>query len=198
MNGEAVTAETVAPPIAGGCFVAVVGQSGAGKDSLIAYARQRLSDDPGFCFPRRVITRDPHAVEDHDTLTEDEFATAEADGRFALAWAAHGLRYGIPALVDDHVRAGGVVVANLSRSVLAQVSRRYARPLVVEVTARPNVIAARLAARGRESDEDIAARMQRQVAIDRMRWTVHRIDNSGNLDAAGDVLLRVLKAQLRA
>src|SRR5688500_15089949 len=77
-----------------GVFVAVVGPSGAGKDTIIDYARMVLKDEPGFHFVRRVVTR-PSSVdaEDHDTLSEAEFSKALQSGAFSHQWEAHGLCY---------------------------------------------------------------------------------------------------------
>jgi ribose 1,5-bisphosphokinase PhnN len=40
-----------------GRLLAVVGPSGAGKDTLIARARTRLAGDPMIVFPLRIVTR---------------------------------------------------------------------------------------------------------------------------------------------
>ncbi len=103
-------------PIRNGAFIAVVGPSGAGKDTLIAHARAALSGEPQVEFVRRVITRPcDGATEDHDTLADAAFDEALADGAFAIAWEAHGLRYGLPASVDLAIENGHVAVANVSR-----------------------------------------------------------------------------------
>ena len=58
-------------PVRNGVFVAVVGPSGAGKDTLIAHVRERLGDGEHVEFARRVITRTSDgATEDHDTLAD--------------------------------------------------------------------------------------------------------------------------------
>ena len=88
-------------PIGPGAFVAVVGASGVGKDALLSYARERSG--PRVGFPRRTITRPPGPGEDHDPVTEEQFALARDDGAFALCWQAHGLRYGIPGSVDAEI-----------------------------------------------------------------------------------------------
>ena len=55
---------------------------------------------------------------------------------FALQWQAHGLRYGIPADIADDLAAGVVVVANVSRGVIAEAADRF--PVrVIEITAPP-------------------------------------------------------------
>jgi ribose 1,5-bisphosphokinase len=55
-------------------------------------------------------------------------------------------------------------VANLSRGVLAEAAARY--PLrVLVITAPAAALAARLAARGRETAEDVAARLKREMTL---------------------------------
>ncbi len=56
------------------------------------------------------------------------------------------------------------MVANVSRGVIAEAAGRF--PVrVIEITAPPQVLAERLAKRGRESAEDVAARLARTVAL---------------------------------
>ena len=65
-----------------GSFIFVVGPSGAGKDSLISAARERLSPE-SFVFARRTITRRAGAPgEEHEACTPEEFARREAAGEF--------------------------------------------------------------------------------------------------------------------
>lgn len=146
-------------------LVAVVGPSGAGKDTLMAGARAALAEEPAIRFARRAITRPASAGgEDHAPMTPAEFAAARESGRFALWWEAHGLLYGIPAEIAVPIARREVVVANLSRRALAEAAARF--PLrVVEITASPLVLAARLGARGRETAADIAARLAREAPI---------------------------------
>ena len=147
-----------------GRLVLVVGPSGAGKDTLIDLARATLREDPSVVFPRRVITR-AAAGEPHDTMDPDAFESAARAGAFALTWHAHDLRYGIPADIDAHIRAGRTVVCNVSRTIVAQARERYAEVLVVLVTAPAEVLAARLAARARGSDGNLARRLARGDAL---------------------------------
>ena len=142
-------------------LVLVVGPSGAGKDTLLDAARRALAGDKRFRFARRVITRPADAGgEAHEPVTEAEFATRD----FALAWQAHGLHYGISADIVIDLDAGRVMVANVSRSIVAEAARRFL-VRVIEIIAPPQVLAARLAARGRESAADVAARLARNVPI---------------------------------
>lgn len=134
----------------------VVGPSGAGKDTLIAGARRVR---PDLRVVRRVITR-PEAAggEDFEGVNEAEFARRQAAGEFALDWSAHGLRYGIPRAA---LTGPGDVIFNGSRVALRSAQDLLPGLRVIVVTAPVPVLAARLAARGRESASDIAARLNR-------------------------------------
>jgi ribose 1,5-bisphosphokinase len=60
--------------LADGVVIAVVGASGAGKDTLVKRAAERLAGRDDVCFVRGVITRHSDCVtKDHHTLTEAEF-----------------------------------------------------------------------------------------------------------------------------
>ena len=135
---------------------AVVGPSGAGKDTLIAGA---LRARPGLRLARRVITRPTEAGgEDFEGVTPEEFAARKARGDFALDWQAHGLCYGIP---RAQVQGRGDVIFNGSRAALTRAQAVFPDLRVIVVTAPPGVLAARLAARGREPPGDIAERLDR-------------------------------------
>ncbi len=135
----------------------IVGPSGAGKDTLIAGAR-RLR--PDLRFVRRVITKPPGTGgEDFESVTPEEFARRKAAGDFALDWRAYGVDYGIPrAQVQG---TPGDVVFNGSRAALPQALLAFPGLRVILVTAPPELLAARLAARGREPAPEIAQRLTR-------------------------------------
>lgn len=177
-----------------GPFVAVVGPSGAGKDSVIAYARARLATEPEFRFVRRVVTRpaDPGS-EDHDSLSEAEFDRALQAGEFAIAWSAHGHRYGLPTTLETAIRGGATVVANVSRQIIPNLLARYGLVRVVRITADGHVIRSRLLARGREDEAAVETRLARpEPSIPGCDLT--EIDNSGALATAGDRFVRFLRA----
>ena len=175
-----------------GTFVAVVGPSGAGKDSLIGFAREELAQDGRVTFVRRVVTRPADGgSEDHDSMAPADFARAETAGQFALSWAAHGLHYGLPIALDADIAAGRVVVANLSRGMIPALLARYPDALVVNVIAAREVIARRLTDRGRDTPDSIQSRLDRSVAAGLPSSTVE-IDNSGALDVAGAQFTRLL------
>ena len=169
-----------------GRLVLVVGPSGAGKDTLIDLARAACAGDDRVVFARRVVTREASGFENNEQVTPEAFRQALALGAFAMHWEAHGLSYALPGAVTDDVRAGRTVVANISRAVVGRLREAYADVVVVAVTAPPEVLAARLAARGRNSDGPIAQRLQRSAA-DVAPDVI--IDNVGDPAVAARVLL---------
>lgn len=176
-----------------GRLIAVVGPSGVGKDSLLALAREAFADRPELLFVRRAITRPATGdAEAHLPMSVAEFDRAEAEGAFAFCWRAHGLGYGLPASLDGHLRAGHPAVVNGSRKVLAAMAERFPRLAVVSITARPEVLARRLSARGRESAEEIADRIARASEPLPFEPAVV-IDNSGTLADAGRQMVAAIR-----
>lgn len=141
----------------GGRLVAVVGPSGVGKDSVMAGMRRAI---PSLHVVRRVITRAPGlGGEDYAAASVAQFETMVEDGAFALHWGAHGLHYGIPITVKHHLGQGTDCLVNFSRKALAQAGGMFPRLVVLNITAKPETLAQRLAARARETEEEISKRL---------------------------------------
>lgn len=178
-----------------GIMIAVVGPSGAGKDSLINLARIHYRDDARIGFVRRVITRPADgATEDHVPASPEDFEAMQRAGLFAVTWGAHGLRYGIPSGSLDDVAAGRTLIANGSRAALDSFRAAYPSLAVIEITAHPEVIAERLARRGRETSSEIARRLSRDTGDWRPECPHVRIDNSGSLDEGARQLLAAIES----
>lgn len=161
---EAWNISNEAPAAIGpGKLVLVVGPSGAGKDTLLGLAKAACADDASIVFPRRLITREASVSEDNEQLDTEAFRHALARGEFAAHWTAHGHSYALPATINDDIRAGRTVVANVSRTVIGALRCSYANVVVVAITAHPEVLAKRLAARGRSSDGKLDQRLNRTV-----------------------------------
>ena len=142
-------------------LIVVVGPSGAGKDSVLQAWRKLLPPAAAPAQVRRVITRppDPHG-ENHEPIDEATFAPL-AEGRW--------------------------VVMNGSRGHLPQLRRRAPKAHVVEVTAPPEVLAQRLAGRGRENPEAVAARLARETPGSDASLVV---SNTGDVAEAAQALNR--------
>jgi ribose 1,5-bisphosphokinase len=144
-----------------GRLIYLIGPSGSGKDSLLDAARERLAERD-CVIVRRVITRSAEAVgEDAIGVSPAEFDQQEAAGGFALSWRANGLAYGIPRQIDDWLAAGQDVLVNGSRAYLPEARQRYPELLAVLLQVDEAVLRQRLLARGRESAEQIEARLAR-------------------------------------
>src|SRR5690242_10907907 len=118
-----------------GKLVLVIGPSGAGKDTLLNLARAACADDPTIVFARRVVTREASSAEDNEQMSPAAFHDARARGDFAIDWEAHGHAYGLPRSIEDDIRAGRTVVANVSRTVVAPLRHSYTNVAVVLITA---------------------------------------------------------------
>jgi ribose 1,5-bisphosphokinase len=199
VNGPAETSAHAEPTdmLGPGRLVLVVGPSGAGKDTLIRGVHTARSGDPALVFPRRVVTRPPSEAEHHDTMEAAAFQHAASSGAFALWWQAHGNSYGIPASIDDDVRLGRTIVCNVSRTVVGQARQRYRLVTVVAVTAPDKVLHTRLASRQRNGDGEIAQRIQRSAAVDRLFEADMIIRNVGRPEEGVRRLLRAIRVACR-
>jgi ribose 1,5-bisphosphokinase len=144
--------------MSGQLFV-VVGPSGAGKDTLLAGAR---AADPNLHWAQRVITR-PFVVggEPFEEISVSAFQARLAAGEFALHWQAHDLHYGVTARALAPLMSGGRVLLNGSRGALAGIKSAFPSMRVIHISAPPEVLAERLAQRGREGARAITARLTR-------------------------------------
>jgi len=185
---------TLSPPstdlIGPGRLVLVVGPSGAGKDTLIGLAQAACAGDINVVFPQRVVTREASSFENNEAVSPMQFGQMLAHGDFAFQWEAHGLRYGVPRSIVDDIQAGHAVVVNASRTIVEFARRSYANVTVVSVTAPPEVLAQRLAARARSSDGQLDERLRRAV-IAAVPDVV--IENIGRAEDHAAELLQVIR-----
>lgn len=174
-----------------GMFVAVVGPSGAGKDTIIASLSQRLPPDR-FFFPRRIITRHPDPTENSLYLSDDAFLSNKVAGEFLLTWEANQLHYAIPRVAGEELELGRHVIANVSRNVIPALRALLPRVLVVHVTAHKEILQERLQRRGRELSDMQLERLDRGLRLDAHVKADVRIENNGQPQEAVIALLNVL------
>lgn len=195
----AMRSEPQSLEIGNGTLILVVGPSGAGKDTLLAEARRHFSGNRDVMFCERIITRSGDIGEKHVHATDTEFQRMVDAGGFFLHWDAHELRYGIPAGMLDELRAGRTVIANVSRRVLGEAQKKWPNTIILNVTARKDVLRKRLLGRGRESAEFIDKRLERAFSValpDEGR--IEEIDNSGALQPAARRMIAIIASTLDA
>lgn len=177
-----------------GRLYAVVGPSGAGKDTLIAAARAKRAD---LRIARRAITRtrSGHDAEIFEPVTRAEFDRRAAAGEFALHWRAHGLCYGISRDIERALAEGRDVVFNASRAMLGPAWEEFPCLVCIHVTARPAVLAERLAARGREDRAEIARRLARAHYEIPYGIPIRVVENNGALGDAVAAFLAALQPE---
>jgi len=191
MSAFPAAATSNAEPIGPGRLVLVVGPSGAGKDSILAGAKARCAGSSTVIFPRRIVTRPATTHEDHTSVSQSDFDEAMRSGAFALWWEAHGLKYGLPISIDAEIRSGSTVVCNASRGVVESSRLRYRHVTSMLITARADLLAARLKGRSRDSDGLLAERIDRNGRYADFSADIV-IDNSGALEEAVNVLTAAL------
>lgn len=173
-----------------GRLIAVVGPSGVGKDSVM---EGLAAADPSLHLVRRTITRAPElGGEDYDAVSVAEFNEMAAGGQFAVHWGSHDLLYGIPASIQTVLAEGQHCLANFSRSALLAGDAAFAHFCALNITARPETLASRLKARGRESEAQIAKRLAQATKPLPGGLNVMTISNDGALeDTVANALSRL-------
>jgi ribose 1,5-bisphosphokinase len=177
-----------------GRLVLVVGPSGAGKDTLLGLAKAACADDRNIVFPRRMITREASASEENEEVSIGTFQEALTRGEYAMHWEAHGHCYALSLAIDDEIRAGRTIVANVLRTVIGAMRRAYADVVVVSITAPPNVLVERIAMRARGSDGKLESRLGR-VVEDASAAPDVTIVNISSAEYHARQLVRVIKGE---
>jgi ribose 1,5-bisphosphokinase len=145
-------------------------------------------------FAHRYITRAAHAGgENHIALTPEEFDTRRKAGLLAMHWESHGLAYGVGIEINQWLAKGVSVVVNGSREYLPTAALRYTEIKPVWIDVSPDVLRARLHARGRENAAEIEARLNRLPAYSPTIHTGTLIRNDGELAVAGNALVAVVR-----
>lgn len=171
----------------------IIGASGAGKDTLINYCRQKTEGITPVIFAHRYITRPISAGnENHIALSPAEFELRQNGGLFAMHWHSHGLYYGIGIEINLWLKMGFNVVVNGSREYLATAKMLFPQLNAISIEADPEVIAHRLQNRGRETGNALVERINRNSTLQFDHNNVLVIQNNSTIEEAGEQLLRTL------
>lgn len=181
-----------------GRLIYVMGASGSGKDTLIKAAAAALVDQPDIRFARRCITRpvDPDG-ENHLPITPQVFSALAQQGLFAMQWSGNGHDYGIAVEVNDWLSTGQTVVVNGSRQWFAEARVRYPKLVPVLIEVSPSILRERLRRRGRESSEEIEARLRRHQQMQPQTEGCIVINNDGPLAEASRAFIDAIRQPVR-
>ena len=174
-------------------LIYVVGPSGVGKDSLLAWLRSNLPEHLPAHWAQRTIDR-PRLPdgEAHESVTPAEFKRLLAAHSFAMHWQANGHHYGIRHAEIAHLAQQQVFV-NGSREHLPQAARDFPGMGILHITANKEVLRRRLLLRNRESLREIEQRLNRLIAIEPPAGCAFfEIQNNDSLEASGQQLLQAV------
>jgi len=177
-----------------GKLIYLMGASGSGKDSLLHAVSGWQQAGQHVIAARRYITRKIRpGCEAHTALSQSNFDLRERAGDFLFNWQAHGFQYGIGREVLTELACGKHVVINGSRRYLVTAQDIYPGLIPVCLEVLPEVLEARLIARGRENAEEIAARLQRAEEFSNIiPDNAIRISNNDQIEVAAEQLYGLL------
>jgi ribose 1,5-bisphosphokinase len=179
-------------------LIYVVGPSGAGKDSLLNWLREQTPQFAPVHWAKRTINRlntDKESSDLHEGVDSDEFESLLAKGVFAMQWEANTHRYGIRrselSLLNNLTH---VILVNGSRLYMPIAASLYPGLTFLHITAKPSVLRERIHLRGRESVEEINARLNRQIElIVPNGCQLMEVHNDSTLESAGQQLIAQLQ-----
>lgn len=176
-------------------LVYFMGPSGAGKDSLLDWLRVHLPAPCPVHWAQRTISRvAAPGGEAHESVSPATFVALRHGQAFAMHWEANGLGYGIRHAQLAPLAQGQWVLLNGSRAYLADALACCPDLVAVHITASPQVLRERLLSRGRETREEVEARVQRALAYTPPPGAASlEVHNDGALGDAGQRLLNALE-----
>ncbi len=167
----------------------------SGKDSLLGWLRTHLPQPCPVHWAQRTISRAATSGgEAHEGVSPEAFAALCSEHAFALYWHANGLGYGLRHAQLAPLAQGHWVLLNGSRAYLPEALVRFPDLVAVHITASPQVLRERLLSRGRETREEVEARVQRALAYTPPPGAASlEVHNDGALGEAGQRLLNALE-----
>lgn len=148
----------------------LVGASGVGKDTVMTHLKQKRYSDRQPLIAHRYITRPIRANdENHVELAEFDFNRRLETGLFLFNWSSHGYQYAVGREIKRWLKKGNSVMVNGSREYLEQAQKIYPDLVPVWMTVSEDVLRQRLQQRGRESEEEIEARIQRNQEMNALK-----------------------------
>ncbi len=172
----------------------LVGNSGSGKDSILAWAKEHWAcPKKELLVAQRYITRpESPETEKFISVSVDEFENMDGKGDFLLKWVSYDMHYGVKNDVLKDLKKGNLVVVNVSRQVIDDTRKRFPGTKVIFVQVPIETIVHRIQDRGRESQEQVQARVQRAKENETLPGADFVVENIGTIEEGGKKLLTYL------
>ena len=171
------------------CFL-IIGNSGAGKDSVIEEVQRRFpSHYKKLMLLRRVITRKGSDTEKFESVDTETFRKLRESGEFILEWESYEHFYGIRREVLDWLDAGHPVLLNISRTVVQTAREKIPDAKVIFIRVPLEVTADRIIERGRETYKEVLNRVVRAQEHQDSEGADFVVDNVGNLGKTSQKVL---------
>ncbi|MFX0102157.1 MAG: hypothetical protein ACFFCS_21505 [Candidatus Hodarchaeota archaeon] len=172
----------------------IVGNSGSGKDSILANALENWNKEkPKLIVPRRYITRpESPETEKYHSITVEKFKEMEAAGEFVLKWISYQIHYGVSKDILKEMEDGNLVIVNVSRQIINQTRNDFPGVRVIFVKVPLDVLISRIRERGRETEEQIQKRIDRAKKNVDLPGADFVLENVGTIEEAGSKLIRYL------
>ena len=178
------------------CFL-IIGNSGAGKDSVIEELQRRFpSRYKKLMLPKRVITRRGSDTEKFESVDTETFYRLRESGEFILEWESYETFYGIRREVLDWLEEGHPVLLNISRTVVQTAREKFHDVKVIFIRVPLDVTADRIIERGRESYKEVLNRVVRAQEHQDYKNADLIVDNVGNLEETSQKVLDYIVASL--
>ena len=148
----------------------LVGPSGVGKDTLLTQLKRHSYSQSQPLVAHRYITRPiRYNDENHVELSEFELNRRKESGLFLFDWQSHGFHYAIGREVKKWLKSGNSVIVNGSRNYLETAREIFPDLVPVWMTVSEDVLRDRLIKRGRESEQEIDSRIERNRELDSLK-----------------------------
>jgi phosphonate metabolism protein PhnN/1,5-bisphosphokinase (PRPP-forming) len=174
----------------------LVGNSGSGKDSILAWAKEHwVCHKKELLVAQRYITRpESPETEKFVSVSVEEFEKMDGNGDFLLKWISYDMHYGVKNDILKELKKGNLVVVNVSRQIIDDTRKRFPGTKVIFVQVPIDTIVKRIQDRGRESEEQVQARVQRAKENETLPGADFIVENIGTIEEGGQKLLTFLNS----
>ncbi|MEX2684243.1 MAG: phosphonate metabolism protein/1,5-bisphosphokinase (PRPP-forming) PhnN [Candidatus Sigynarchaeota archaeon] len=177
-----------------GTMFLLVGNSGSGKDSILTWAKEHWKcPEKELIVAQRYITRpESPETEKFVSVSTEEFEKMDKNGDFSLKWISYGMYYGVKNDIIEELEKGNLVIVNVSRQIIDDTRKRFPGTKVIFVQVPIDTIVMRIHDRGRETEEQVQARVQRAKENETLPGADFTIVNTGTIEEGGQKLLTYL------